>query len=63
MRQLTLVVVSASFTALAGSATAQPGPTPPSHDSRIGELIDAVSAERIEQDIRTLVALLSKHRK
>ena len=61
MRQLTLVIVGASLTALPGSAYAQSGPPPPSHDARVAELVDAVSAERIEMDIRTLVGFGTRH--
>ena len=34
---------------------------PPAYDARIYELIDAVSAERIERDIQTLVGFGTRH--
>ncbi|HET6638347.1 MAG TPA: M28 family metallopeptidase [Gemmatimonadota bacterium] len=36
-------------------------PVPPERDARIFELVDAVSAARIERDVRTLVAFGTRH--
>ncbi len=48
--------------ALAASAHAQEEtPPPPAADPRIGGLIGAVSAERIEEDIRTLAGFGTRH--
>jgi hypothetical protein len=47
--------------AFAAPGAAQDGPTPPARDLRIREIIDAVSADRIEGDIRTLVGFGTRH--
>ena len=47
--------------ALASPLPAQVPTTPPSEDPAIAEIIDAVSSERIEADIRTLVGFGTRH--
>ena len=47
--------------ALCGPAAAQDHATPPDRDLRIRQIIDAVSADRIEADIRTLVGFGTRH--
>ncbi len=61
MRQLVLAVVAASLPIFSGSAHAQPSAPTATHDLLVRELIDAVSAERIERDIRTLVGFGTRH--
>lgn len=46
--------------AFAGAAAAQTA-VPPGSDPRLFEIVDAVSAERIERDIRTLVGFGTRH--
>jgi hypothetical protein len=50
------------FVALAGGApSAAQETTPPDRDLRIAEIIESVSADRIEADIRTLVGFGTRH--
>jgi Zn-dependent M28 family amino/carboxypeptidase len=54
-RAMPAIVAALLAGAFAETAHAQ-APVPPERDARVFELVDAVSAARIEQDVRTLVA-------
>jgi hypothetical protein len=56
-RPLLLALLLAA--ALPAAAAAQP--VPPSRDARVSALVEEVSAERIERDVRTLVAFGTRH--
>jgi hypothetical protein len=55
------VLVLITGAATAAPVAAQDHATPPARDLRIHDIIDAVSAERIEADIRTLVGFGTRH--
>lgn len=55
------VLALAIAVSTAAPTTAQDSVTPPDRDHRIHEIIDAVSADRIEADIRTLVDFGTRH--
>ena len=64
MRQqgmLALTAVAVGSGALVGAQGGDDLTPPPAYDPRIHELIDDVSAERIEADIRTLVGFGTRH--
>ncbi len=64
MRQqgmLALTAVAVGIGALVGAQGGDDLTPPPAYDPRIHELIDDVSAERIEADIRTLVGFGTRH--
>ena len=52
--------ITAAGLALTAQTTVSATP-PPEYDSRIYDIVDAVSAERIDQDIRTLVGFGTRH--
>ena len=58
-RLLSFALLIAALT-LPAAGLAQTG-EPPGRDLRMYDLIDAVSAERIESDIRTLVSFGTRH--
>ena len=55
-----LAVVAGLTAAFADPATAQ-SPIPPARDARVFGLVEAVSAARIERDVRTLVGFGTRH--
>lgn len=62
MRQLSLIgLTTACLAVLPGLVQAESDPHPPSHDPRIDQLIEAVSAERIRSDIQTLAGFGTRH--
>jgi hypothetical protein len=54
------IVAALLVTAFAGTARAQAS-VPPERDTRVLALVDAVSATRIERDVRTLVGFGTRH--
>ena len=54
-----LLLVALLGSAMPSAAGAQP--VPPARDGRISALVDAVSAPRIERNVRTLVAFGTRH--
>ena len=58
---ITLTLVTLGIVSLLGAQQRTSDHPPPAYDERIYELIDAVSAERIERDIQTLVGFGTRH--
>ena len=56
-----LVVVAGGVLLSLGPIVAQQAVPPPGYDPRIDEIVRAVSADRIERDIRTLVGFGTRH--
>jgi hypothetical protein len=58
---LTLAAIVTSLAVPASSTAAERSAAPPARDVRIDALIKRVSAQRIEQDVRTLVSFGTRH--
>ena len=56
-----VTVLAATLAAPAAPAAAQEHASPPDRDLRIHEIIDAVSADRLESDVQTLVDFGTRH--